>query len=62
MATPRSLTPSRFEALLVAQAPAVTRRLRALVGERETAEDLCQEALARAWRGRGGPSLPRTPS
>src|SRR5919198_734511 len=50
MATPRSLTPSRFEALLVAQAPAVTRRLRALVGERETAEDLCQEALARAWR------------
>ena len=50
MATPRTLTPSRFEALLVAQAPAVTRRLRALVGERETAEDLCQEALARAWR------------
>lgn len=50
MAAPRSLTPSSFEALLVAQAPAVTRRLRALVGDRETAEDLCQEALSRAWR------------
>jgi anthranilate synthase component 2/putative glutamine amidotransferase len=51
MAPPRSLAPSSsFEALLVAQAPAVTRRLRALVGDRETAEDLCQEALSRAWR------------
>jgi putative glutamine amidotransferase len=50
MAPPRSLTPSSFEALLVAQAPAVTRRLRALVGDRETAEDLCQETLSRAWR------------
>jgi DNA-directed RNA polymerase specialized sigma24 family protein len=50
MAAPRSLTPSSFEASLVAQAPAVTRRLRALVGDRETAEDLCQEALSRAWR------------
>jgi putative glutamine amidotransferase len=44
---PRSLS---FEDLLVAQVPAVTRRLRALVGDRETAEDLCQEALSRAWR------------
>jgi gamma-glutamyl-gamma-aminobutyrate hydrolase PuuD/DNA-directed RNA polymerase specialized sigma24 family protein len=51
MAPPRSLAPSSsFEALLVAQAPAVTRRLRALVGDHETAEDLCQEALSRAWR------------
>ena len=49
MALPRSLSPSSFEELLVAQAPAVTRRLRALVGDRETAEDLCQEALSRAW-------------
>jgi putative glutamine amidotransferase len=47
---PRSLSPSSFEALLVAQAPAVTRRLRAVVGDLETAEDLCQEALSRAWR------------
>jgi RNA polymerase sigma factor (sigma-70 family) len=47
---PRSLSPTSFEALLVAQAPAVVRRLRALVGDRETAEDLCQEALSRAWR------------
>jgi len=39
-----------FEQLLVAQTPAVTRRLRALVGDRETAEDLCQETLSRAWR------------
>jgi RNA polymerase sigma factor (sigma-70 family) len=51
MADPRSLSPSSsFEAMLVAQAPPVTRRLRALVGDRETAEDLCQEALSRAWR------------
>jgi putative glutamine amidotransferase len=39
-----------FEEQLVAQAPTVTRRLRALVGDRATAEDLCQEALSRAWR------------
>jgi RNA polymerase sigma factor (sigma-70 family) len=50
MTDPRSLSRSSFEDLLVAQAPAVTRRLRALVGDRETAEDLCQEALSRAWR------------
>src|SRR5215211_918065 len=50
MATTRSPSPTLFEALLVAQAPAVTRRLRALVGDRQTAEDLCQEALSRAWR------------
>jgi gamma-glutamyl-gamma-aminobutyrate hydrolase PuuD/DNA-directed RNA polymerase specialized sigma24 family protein len=44
-----ALPPSSFDELLVAQAPAVKRRLRALVGDRETAEDLCQEALSRAW-------------
>jgi gamma-glutamyl-gamma-aminobutyrate hydrolase PuuD/DNA-directed RNA polymerase specialized sigma24 family protein len=44
-----ALSPSSFEELLVAQAPAVKRRLRALIGDRETAEDLCQEALSRAW-------------
>jgi putative glutamine amidotransferase len=45
-----AVVPSSYEELLVAQAPAVTRRLRAIVGDRETAEDLCQEALSRAWR------------
>jgi anthranilate synthase component 2/putative glutamine amidotransferase len=47
---PRSLSPSSLEALLVAETPLVTRRLRAVVGDRETAEDLCQETLSRAWR------------
>jgi DNA-directed RNA polymerase specialized sigma24 family protein/anthranilate/para-aminobenzoate synthase component II len=47
---PRSLSPSSLEALLVAETPLVARRLRALVGDRETAEDLCQETLSRAWR------------
>jgi DNA-directed RNA polymerase specialized sigma24 family protein len=48
---PRSLSPTSFEALLVAQTATVTRRLRSVVGDLETAEDLCQEALSRAWRG-----------
>lgn len=48
---PRSLSPSSLEALLAAETPRVMRRLRSLVGDRETAEDLCQETLARAWRG-----------
>jgi anthranilate synthase component 2/putative glutamine amidotransferase len=54
----RSLSSSSFDTRLAAQAPAVTRRLRALVGDRETAEDLCQEALSRAWRA---PSLQGDP-
>jgi putative glutamine amidotransferase len=48
---PRSLSPTSFEALLVAQTATVTRRLRSVVGDLETAEDLCQETLSRAWRG-----------
>jgi putative glutamine amidotransferase len=48
---PRSLSPAAaFEDRLVAHVPVVTRRLRALIDDHETAEDLCQEALARAWR------------
>ena len=48
---PRSLSPAAaFEDRLVAHVPVVTRRLRALIDDRQTAEDLCQEALARAWR------------
>src|ERR671931_2629663 len=47
---PRSPSPTALENLLVAHAPAITRRLRGLVGDRETAEDLCQETLSRAWR------------
>src|SRR3954452_7528788 len=40
-----------FDAILTEQAEPLTRRLMRIVGDRETAEDLRQEALARAWRG-----------
>jgi RNA polymerase sigma factor (sigma-70 family) len=50
MLSPRSLQPAALEALLAAEAPALTRRLRAVVGDLETAQDLCQETLSRAWR------------
>jgi putative glutamine amidotransferase len=50
MPSPRSLSPTALEALFASEAPSLTRRLRAIVGDRETAEDLCQEALSRAWR------------
>jgi RNA polymerase sigma factor (sigma-70 family) len=46
-----------FDAILTEQTAALTRRLARIVGDRETAEDLCQEALLRAWR-----SAPRTAS
>jgi putative glutamine amidotransferase len=40
-----------FDAILTEQAEPLTRRLMRIVGDRETAEDLRQETLARAWRG-----------
>jgi putative glutamine amidotransferase len=39
-----------FDAILSEQAGPLTRRLARMVGDRETAEDLRQETLARAWR------------
>jgi RNA polymerase sigma factor (sigma-70 family) len=39
-----------FDAILTEQAEPLTRRLTRIVGDRETAEDLRQETLARAWR------------
>src|SRR4051812_14155388 len=39
-----------FDATLIEQAGPLTRRLTRMVGDRETAEDLRQETLARAWR------------
>jgi RNA polymerase sigma-70 factor (ECF subfamily) len=39
-----------FDAILAEQAAPLTRRLLRMVGDRETAEDLRQETLARAWR------------
>jgi putative glutamine amidotransferase len=39
-----------FEAILTEQTGLLTRRLARMVGDRETAEDLRQETLARAWR------------
>ena len=47
-----------FDLLLAEQSPALTRRLRRIVGDHATAEDLCQETLMRAWRSAprdGGP-------
>jgi putative glutamine amidotransferase len=47
-----------FEAVLSDQLEPLTRRLTRIVGDRETAEDLRQEALIRAWRSAprdGGP-------
>lgn len=40
-----------FDAILTEQTGPLTRRLARMVGDRETAEDLRQETLARAWRG-----------
>lgn len=40
-----------FDAILAEQTEPLTRRLIRIVGDRETAEDLRQETLARAWRG-----------
>jgi anthranilate synthase component 2/putative glutamine amidotransferase len=37
------------ELLIAEQAPALTRRLARMLGDRHEAEDLCQEALTRAW-------------
>jgi putative glutamine amidotransferase len=39
-----------FDAILIEQGGPLTRRLVRMVGDRETAEDLRQETLARAWR------------
>jgi putative glutamine amidotransferase len=39
-----------FDAILTEQSGPLTRRLTRIVGDRETAEDLRQETLARAWR------------
>src|SRR4051794_26637155 len=39
-----------FDAILTEQTGPLTRRLTRMVGDRETAEDLRQETLARAWR------------
>src|SRR3954447_26119970 len=39
-----------FDAILTEQTGPLTRRLMRIVGDRETAEDLRQETLARAWR------------
>ncbi|MCW2986631.1 MAG: hypothetical protein JWR63_4201 [Conexibacter sp.] len=39
-----------FDAILSEQTGPLTRRLARMVGDRETAEDLRQETLARAWR------------
>ncbi|WP_445148609.1 sigma-70 family RNA polymerase sigma factor [Baekduia sp. Peel2402] len=39
-----------FDAILTEQSELLTRRLIRIVGDRETAEDLRQETLARAWR------------
>jgi RNA polymerase sigma factor (sigma-70 family) len=39
-----------FEAILTEQTGVLTRRLRRMVGDVETAEDLRQETFARAWR------------
>jgi putative glutamine amidotransferase len=39
-----------FDAILSEQTAPLTRRLARIVGDRETAEDLRQETLARAWR------------
>ena len=39
-----------FDAILTEQTGPLTRRLARMVGDRETAEDLRQETLARAWR------------
>lgn len=38
-----------FEALVIEQTPALRRRLRRMLGDEHAAEDVCQEALARAW-------------
>src|ERR1700712_4896746 len=39
-----------FAAILTEQTEPLTRRLRRMVGDPETAEDLRQETFARAWR------------
>src|SRR4051794_22608457 len=39
-----------FDAIITEQSEPLTRRLIRIVGDRETAEDLRQETLARAWR------------
>jgi putative glutamine amidotransferase len=48
-----------FDAILIEQAGPLTRRLTRMVGDRETAEDLRQETLARAWRS--GPREAQAP-
>src|SRR3954469_15505319 len=48
-----------FDATLIEQAGPLTRRLTRMVGDRETAEDLRQETLARAWRS--GPRAAQPP-
>ena len=47
-----------LEELIAAEAPALTRRLQRMLGDSHAAEDLCQEALARAW-GRAPRDLPQ---
>ncbi len=46
----RPLEEMTYDAILTEQAGPLTRRLARIVGDRETAEDLRQETLARAWR------------
>jgi putative glutamine amidotransferase len=48
-----------FDAILTEQTAPLTRRLARMVGDRETAEDLRQETLARAWRS--GPRSAQPP-
>ena len=45
-----SLTEMTFDAILTEQSTPLTRRLRRMVGDDATAEDLRQETLVRAWR------------
>jgi len=47
----------RIDAVFEEHGQRLTRRLQRLVGSRETAEDLCQEAFLRAWRS-APPELP----
>ncbi len=44
------MTPSHFETVLTEQIGPLTRRAARMVGDAQTAEDLRQETLARAWR------------